>query len=150
MSAGEYREGVCVWCAYWQVCAPNGWEPPRYNQDAKPHIHDWFKSVRKKNGPDAMVNWPVLQGECCVDPQRVQTTGAHGCARYVDWLLKAPTDLADDYFNRGWRNDRLRDLQRRNEKLKRQVVHHKKLAESRWARLQELSVSEPAAPGDED
>ena len=77
---------------------------------------------------------------CGADPNRAKTTGAHGCGRYIDKNLRDPADIANEYCNRGYRDYELRDLRRKNEKLKRQVAHHKRLAESRLERLQASSV----------
>ena len=135
------RQGVCAWCAFWHISPPPGWKPPNYAPDCEPHLHDWLEWAREKhNDYYARVNWPVLEGMCGVDPGRVKTKGAHGCSRYIDRHLDDPADIADKYCNRDFFSDNSRDIRRKNEKLKRQVAHHKKLAESRLKRLQAMAV----------
>ncbi len=136
------REGVCAWCTFWHVDAPEGWKPKSYDEDAEPELYDWREWARKKHDDeDALVDWPVLTGMCSADPTRVQTKGAHGCSRYIDKSLPDPTTLADRLCGRTWFDSRLRDIQKKNEKLKRQVAHHKKLAVSRLKRLEAIGGS---------
>ncbi len=136
----ELRKGVCAWCFHWHIDAPEGWEPPSYDKDAEPELRDWMRHAEKKHGADAILHWPRLFGKCGVDPTWVETGGSHGCARYVDKQLTEPSAMADNYCNRGWKDYRMSDIREKNEKLKRQVAHHKKLAETRLERLRAQKI----------
>ena len=133
MTNSEPRQGVCAWCFYWNPDPPPGWEVPGHREEV--NLYDWVNFIRKEHGEERIVNWRGLGGMCRVTRDRERTTGGYGCGQYVDKHLPEPSEFADEYCGETWRDKKFYDTNRRNEKLKRQVEHHKKLAKSRLKRL---------------
>ena len=135
MSRMTGSRGVCAWCRYWTPRPPPGWKPPDYDLNAKPDLYDWRSYVEEKHGPDRVVAWRGLEGSCYVDPLNVETVGEDCCARYVNWRQDTPTEMVNDCIQGTWKDAKIRDIERQNDKLKQQLSHSKKLSASRLSRL---------------
>lgn len=135
------QENFCAGCRHWQVDPPPGWKNEYDFMVVVPDLYDWADHGRKKvrDGEweeGSYPNWRSLKGRCLLYPIPVPAAAIHQCGQF-SWVsrVNVQNEIREILGGSG-EPDKLHFAEVKVKRLTLQRDHARRLAKSRWERLQ--------------